>query len=252
MSLHSPKMSESNSAIHLDRISKVYPSGNNHQTLYRLLKSYWVKNGTRETKFALHHVDLRIGKGEKVGIIGNNGAGKTTLLKIIAGLCNPTDGSVQTNGDVVFLAGLGIGMLQDLTARENIFLYGTIYGMERDQIRREYRDILQWAELEDFAEAQLRTFSLGMRSRLAFSTARHMKGDIFLWDEALLAGDKNFNLKCQEHFQRVKEDGVTYVVASHNLNFIESFCTKTLWLDKGKQIAFDDTGEVLKKYRGTR
>ena len=140
-------------------------------------------------------------------------------------------------------------MIDDLSVRENIFFYGTVYGLDRDRIHQKLDEIIQWAELEDFVDSELRTLSLGMKSRLGFSTARHIETDIFLWDEALSAGDANFRQKCHTFFQEQKSAKITYILATHSLEFVESFCNKALWLQRGEQMAFGEASEVLTKYQ---
>lgn len=211
----------------------------------RLLGSGMV-NGTYR---ALEDISFTIEAGEKVALIGNNGSGKTTLLKTIAGLYKPNRGEVCVNGNVVLLAGLGVGMIDELSVKQNIFLYGAIYGLQKEYITEKYPEILEWAELQDFGKAQLRTLSSGMRSRLAFSTMRYVKSDIFLLDEALTAGDKNFKAKCQAYFHGPKIAETTLVIATHNLDFVKSICAKALWLDRGRVKGFGDSQTVVKEYK---
>jgi ABC-2 type transport system ATP-binding protein len=202
------------------------------------------------TATVLTDISLEIRRGEKVGVIGNNGAGKSTLLRLIAGLYVPSKGELHVNGDVTFLAGLGLGMVDDLTVEENIYLYGAIFGLQRRKIKHVLRDILEWAELQDFVTAKLKTLSTGMRTRLAFSTTRYIDSDIVLMDEALSAGDRTFKKKCEDVFESYKTNNRTFLLASHDIEFVKRFCAKTLWLHKGRQIAFGDTVPVLEKYVG--
>ncbi len=237
-------------ALRLENLSKTFGAKKYRRTLYGILKASLSDfNDLAEAPYALKDINLDVRDRDRIGLIGNNGAGKTTLLKVIAGLHRPSRGVVKVNGRLSLLAGLGIGMIDELSVRENIFFYGTVYGLDRDKIRKKLDEIIQWAELEDFVDAELRTLSLGMRSRLGFSTARHIETDIFLWDEALSAGDANFRQKCQTFFQEQKNAKITYVVATHSLEFVENFCNKALWLQKGQQMAFGETSEVLMQYR---
>jgi lipopolysaccharide transport system ATP-binding protein len=132
--------------------------------------------------------------------------------------------------------------------KENLYLYGAIYRINRPSIRAKLDDILEWAELTDFVNAQLKTLSSGMKTRLAFSIMRHIEADIFLLDEALTAGDKNFQTKCDQFFEECKQRETTFLVSTHNHRFAQSFCSKTIWLHKGEILAFGDTSEVLKWY----
>jgi ABC-type polysaccharide/polyol phosphate transport system ATPase subunit len=239
-------------ALKIENLNKSFPAARRPQTLFRALKRKIFQNGNHDGRFlALSEINLCVEKGEKIAIVGSNGAGKTTLLKMISGLSSPTHGSIFLQGEIVLLAGLGIGMIEELSVRENVFLYGTIYGVEREKIQSEFSEIIRWAELEPFVEAKLRTLSIGMKSRLAFSIARHIPADIFLWDEAFSAGDKNFQIQCEDFFTKAKEKDNTFLIATHNLGFVKKFCNKTLWLQKGRQMAFGHTTEVLKQYQAS-
>jgi ABC-type polysaccharide/polyol phosphate transport system ATPase subunit len=242
-------MFDNHCALVTRNLRKSFPVGGHRTTLYGLCKRAVLRNGHSAQNYpALDDINIEVSKGEKVGIIGNNGAGKTTFLKVIAGLHKPTSGAVTASGEAVFLAGLGVGMVDELSVSENIFLYGAIHGMDRTHIRYNFDDITQWAELEKFVDAKLKTLSSGMRARLAFSIVRHIATDIMLVDEALTAGDKDFNQKCEDYFRSAKNGGRTFLVATHDLNFVKMFCDKTLWLHKGRQMAFGDTESVLGQY----
>ena len=143
-------------------------------------------------------------------------------------------------------------MLDELSVSENLFLYGIMYGMERSTIREKFDEVLEWAELTDFASAELRTLSSGMRARLAFSLTRHFDTDIFLLDEAFAVGDKDFRAKYEEVFRNIKNGQRTYLIATHDLDFARMFCAKTLWLQKGRLMAFGETERVLKQYAPPR
>jgi ABC-type polysaccharide/polyol phosphate transport system ATPase subunit len=149
---------------------------------------------------------------------------------------------------MILLTGYGIGMVDELSVQENIHLYGAIYGIDRKPVEAKFKELIDWAELQDYVDAQSKTLSSGMRSRLGFSVARFIDVDIYLLDEALSAGDKNFKEKCDKYFRTIKNNGKTYLIASHELEFLKMFCNKTLWLDKGKQMASGDTETILEKY----
>jgi ABC-type polysaccharide/polyol phosphate transport system ATPase subunit len=155
-------------------------------------------------------------------------------------------------GDVALVTGLGIGMLDELTVEENIYLYGAINGMAREEIRARLAEIIEWAELGAFRMARLKTLSTGMRSRLAFSAVRHVDARIYLMDEVLSAGDRNFKLKCEAVFEDFRESARTFVVAAHELEFIRGFCSKVLWLHKGRQMAWGEPEEVIGQYLAHR
>jgi len=230
-------------------VEKLFPRGRSYDTAFRTLsKRLFGALSKAETFHALRNINFKIFKGEKIAIVGDNGAGKTTLLRVIAGLCRPTTGQIQVDGDMILLRGLEIGMVDELSAADNLFLYGSIYGLEREKVKAKFRDIFKWAELEAFAGAKLGTFSSGMKARLAFSAVRYFEADIFLLDEAFSATDRNFKAKYEEVFRQQRNSDQTFLIATHDLEFASMFCTKTLWLDEGEQMAFDATDKVLKLY----
>ena len=141
-------------------------------------------------------------------------------------------------------------MVDELTVAENLFLYGVIYGMEKSKIREKFDEVMEWAELKEFASAELRTLSSGMKARMAFSLARHFHTDVFLLDEAFAVGDKDFREKYEEVFRKQKNSDKTYIIATHDLDFARMFCNKTIWLHKSKLMAFGETESVLKGYVG--
>lgn len=236
-------------ALKTENVGKVFSTQRIHTTLFRLLKKALSGNGLdKGSLVALDNINIEIGRGETIAVVGDNGAGKSTLLRLLAGLYKPSKGKVYVDGDVKLLGGLGIGMIDELSVEDNVYLYGTIYGLEKKAIREKFNEIVEWAEVQDFARAELRTLSSGMRARLAFSTLRHVEADILLMDEALVAGDKNFKEKCMEVFEGDKWSTRTFVIATHNVDFAKKLSRKTLWLNKGKQVAFGETEEVLEQY----
>ncbi|MCJ7611169.1 MAG: ATP-binding cassette domain-containing protein [Candidatus Aminicenantes bacterium] len=238
-----------NWSIRVQNLDKVFFVERARPTAFKLLKrTFQGRRASAEKFFALKDINLDIGRGEKLGIVGNNGSGKTTLLKVVAGLFKPDRGRVEVDGSIAFLAGLGIGMIDDLSVERNVYLYGMIFGLEVKTIRDRLQEIIAWAELQDFSRAKLKTLSAGMRTRLAFSAVRHIDADIFLLDETLTTGDKNFKEKCQVYFESQKNTDKTYLVATHDLVFVKQFCRRTLWLHKGQPLAFGETDRVLKLY----
>jgi ABC-type polysaccharide/polyol phosphate transport system ATPase subunit len=234
--------------IRLEDVSKAF-SGLRQRRLIKLLRGYLSTNGSgSRDSFALRGIDLIASRGDKIAVVGNNGSGKTTLLKLIAGLYQPTHGQVDVDGRVLLLRGVGTGMVDELSVAENLFLYGVIYGMERSAIREKFDEVVEWAELQDFASAELRTLSSGMRARLAFSLARHFDTDVFLLDEAFAVGDKDFRAKYEEVFRNQKNGDRTYLIATHDLDFAKMFCAKTIWLQRGRLMAFGETEKVLQQY----
>ncbi|MEM2956380.1 MAG: ABC transporter ATP-binding protein [Candidatus Pacearchaeota archaeon] len=197
---------------------------------------------------ALDNVSFEINKGEFVGIIGLNGSGKSTLLKILAKVITPDSGNVKINGEVVPFLELGLGFSEELTAKENIYLNGSLLGLTRKEIKKEFNEIIKFAGLENFKDTKLKNFSSGMVLRLAFSTAIRAKGDIFLVDEVLAVGDAEFQQKCFDVFQKFKKEGKTIVFVSHSLNDVEKFCDRVIWLEKGKIKAIGKPKEIISEY----
>jgi len=236
-------------AVKLKNVSKSFSIDVARPSTFAALKKLINLNGhyTR-TFYALKDINFEINKGEYVGLIGNNGAGKTTLLKTISGLHKPDNGEVSVKGELNYLAGFGIGMVDELSVSENIYLYGAVYGLNRDTLREEFDEIIEWAELKNFVGAKLKTLSTGMRTRLAFSITRFIDADIFLLDEALSAGDKSFREKCEKVFDSHKLNGKTFIISTHSMEFVKKFCSKAIWLHKGELMDYGDTEEVLKKY----
>jgi ABC-2 type transport system ATP-binding protein len=235
-------------AVRLQGVSKEFARRRTHRTLLRALRSLTTNGSRGPRRLSLDNVHLELPVGGVVGIVGENGAGKTTLLKIIAGLYVPTTGSVHVPGEVALLAGLGAGMVDDLTVADNIWLYGAVCRIRRSTIRKHFDDILDWAELGGYEAAQLRTLSTGMRTRLAFSIAMRIDSDVVLMDEAFSAGDKRFQDKCNQYFEDRKTSAATYLVATHNLDFVRQYCARTVWLSAGRVKAVGPSQEVLDQY----
>lgn len=234
--------------IHFENVSKSFSRLKRYR-ITKVFNKYLSSNGSDSSRyFALRDIDLEVARGDKIAVIGNNGSGKTTLLKLIAGLYLPTCGSIDIDGRMLLLRGVGTGMVDELSVADNLFLYGVIYGMDRARIQEKYDEVLQWGELTDFASAELRTLSSGMRARLAFSLTRHFDTDIFLLDEAFAVGDKDFREKYEEVFRSQKNGDRTYLIATHDLEFAKLFCSRTIWLHKGRLMAFGETEAVLDQY----
>ncbi len=242
-------MSDAPFAVRLEGLSKEFLRGGRRQTFFRMLRDLTDRNpqnGNRRR--ALDRIDLEIPRGQTVGIVGENGAGKTTLLKTIAGLYQSSSGTITTHGEIALLAGLGAGMVDELSVEDNVWLYGAVCRIRRATIRARFDEILGWADLGAFAAAELRTLSTGMRTRLAFAIAMEIESDTVLMDEAFSAGDKRFQEKCNRFFLAAKRVGRTFLVATHNLEFVREFCGSTLWLHEGRVRAFGPTAQILDEY----
>ena len=201
-----------------------------------------------EEFWALDRVDLAVKEGETVGIIGPNGSGKTTILKLLAGTISPTSGKIRLDGKVFGLLELGAGMHPDLTGRENIFLNGSFLGIGRAEMRRRYKDIVEFAELERFIDTPVRHYSSGMFMRLGFAIAISLDPDILLIDEVLAVGDARFTAKCYDALAEIKQRGKTIVFVSHDPIQVRRFCDRVVWVDAGKVRAEGNPREVIQDY----
>lgn len=202
-----------------------------------------------EELLALDHVNLEIRRGEALGIVGPNGSGKTTLLGVIARVIKPTAGEVYLSGRVSVLLEVGAGFHPDLTAVENIHLNGAIIGLARTEIDQVREEILEFAELEQFQDMPVRTYSAGMRLRLGFAVATHLHPDILLIDEALAVGDEHFQQKCYDWMDRFRRQGATLGLVSHDLPAIRRVCDRCIWLQEGRVHCDGPTEEVLAAYQ---
>ncbi|PIV90494.1 ABC transporter ATP-binding protein [Candidatus Gracilibacteria bacterium CG17_big_fil_post_rev_8_21_14_2_50_48_13] len=209
----------------------------------------FMKKRTYEEYNALRDISFEVERGDFLGIIGRNGCGKSTLLKILAGVYSPDSGEVTVRGRVAPFLELGVGFQGELTARENIYLNGTMLGMSRKDIEERFDEILAFAELERFVDAKLKNFSSGMVVRLAFSIAIRAKSDVLILDEVLAVGDSAFQEKCFGVFERLKEEGTTIILVSHGKDSIERFCNKAILLDHGNIIAQGAPKQVLYAYK---
>lgn len=215
------------------------------------LKEYFVnpfKKVSREKFRAVDDLSFSVEKGEFLGIIGRNGSGKSTLLKMLAGILKPTSGEVKLHGKLIPFLELGVGFNPELTARENVYLNGTILGMTQEQIDAKFNDIVEFAEIGDFIDTQVKNFSSGMYVRLAFSIAIQAEADIYLIDEILAVGDLNFQQKCFNHFKEFKKLGKTVVFVSHDLGSVREFCDRVMYIKFGKMMNMGRTSEVIEDY----
>lgn len=252
----STTLRESSVAVSLDavvRLEEVSVSFRVPKEKIVSLKEYairFMKGQTLEEEFqALKKVSIDINRGEILGVIGRNGAGKSTLMKVIARVLKPSDGRLRTTGYVSPLLELGAGFHPDLTGRENIFLNGTLLGHSNAKMGSRFNDIVDFAELWDFIDAPLRTYSSGMAARLGFATATAFQPDILLLDEVLSVGDERFHQKCLNRIEEFKAAGTTFVIVSHQSDFIRSKCDRALWLDRGKVRLIGEAGQVIEKYQ---
>ncbi|RKY12279.1 MAG: ABC transporter ATP-binding protein, partial [Planctomycetota bacterium] len=204
---------------------------------------------TYEKLYAVRDLTLKVNKGEFLGIIGKNGSGKSTLLKLIANVLQPTSGTISVNANVAPFLELGIGFQGDLTVKDNIFLYGALLGMSKNEILGKYDWIIDFAGLERFVDAKLKNLSSGMQVRLGFSITVSVESPILLVDEVLAVGDIDFQQKCYSSFEGFKKNGRTILFVSHDLNAVERFCDRVILLENGRISDIGSSVYVLDKYK---
>ena len=197
---------------------------------------------------ALNGVNLQVRQGESLGLIGRNGAGKSTLLKIIAGVIEPTEGYVQTKGNMVPLLKLGAGFDPNATGRENVYLNGAMLGFSKKEMQKKYDHIVEFAELEKFMETPLKNYSSGMITRLGFAIAVDINPDILLIDEVLAVGDAPFRQKCAKKINELRDNGTTFIVVSHSMEQIKRLCQNAIYLKNGKIAVAGSVDDVAKIY----
>lgn len=202
----------------------------------------------KQTRIALKKIDFQIQEGEFFGIVGRNGSGKSTLLKMIAGIYQPTKGSIEISGKLVPFIELGVGFNPELSGRENVYLNGAILGFSKQEIDERYDRIVAFAELEDFMDEKLKNYSSGMQVRLAFSCATMAKADVLLVDEVLAVGDADFQRKCFDYFRKLKKDKKTVIFVSHDMNAVREYCDRAILIEDGDVIEEGDSEKVANKY----
>lgn len=198
---------------------------------------------------ALRGVTLRVPKGSTVGLVGRNGSGKSTLLKVVTGIYTPTSGTLTVRGRISALLELGAGFHPDFTGRENILINGIILGMSRAEVKRRMDDIIEFAELGDFIDERVRTYSSGMFMRLAFAVATHVDPDILIIDEILAVGDEHFQKKSRAKMEEFRRSGKTILVVTHELGTVETWCDTAAWIDGGVIRRLGAPAEVVAEYR---
>lgn len=216
------------------------------------IKEYFIKFLNRKVMFreffALRDISFSVGAGESIGLVGANGSGKSTLLKAITGIYKPYTGNITVRGKITPLIELGAGFDGELTARENIYLNGALFGMNRKYMDEQFDRIIKFSELEDFVNVPLKNFSSGMAARLGFSVATLVKPNILICDEILGVGDMRFQMKCEERMRQLMEGGTTLLFVSHSLGQVRKICKRVILLDHGKMIMDGPTEEVCDYY----
>ena len=240
-------------AIEVNGVHKVYRRYGRRKS-FGTLKSALLSGGVlRELRAgevfeALKGVSFDVGSGKTFGIIGRNGSGKSTMLKLIAGIGKPTAGTVQVHGRVSALIELGAGFHPEISGRENVFINGMMLGLSKRDITRRFDEIVAFAELEDFIDAPVKTYSSGMYMRLGFAVAIHVDPDVLLVDEVLAVGDEAFTHKCFDKLAEFRRRGRTILLVTHSLDLITRFCDEALWLDAGVARAHGDPRRVVDEY----
>jgi teichoic acid transport system ATP-binding protein len=216
------------------------------------LKSTLLRLGRRERIIreidALTNVSFEVPHGKVMGVVGANGAGKSTLMRTVAGILPPTKGRVDVHGRVSTLLSLGVGFNRKLTGRQNVVLGGLAAGLTRGELAEKYEEIVEFAELEDFMDMPMRTYSSGMYGRLAFAVAVTMHPDILIIDEALSVGDARFRRKSFERMRELCSEDRTILLVTHALGSVEELCDEAIWMDKGRMRMWDDPETVVHAY----
>ena len=235
----------SDTIIRFKNVSKTYILYKNDQARFKAL---FIKPRNPKTNRALNDVSFEIKRGESVGIVGDNGAGKSTLLKMITGVAFPDEGEIFVDGKVAALLELTAGFSMEMTGRENIYLKGYILGLEDDYIKEIEEKIIEFAELGDYIDQPVRTYSSGMKMRLGFAINVNIEPDVLVIDEALAVGDASFKRKCKDKIKEIIEAGTTVLYVSHTASSVKEICPRSIYLRKGAVIIDGDTEETLKVY----
>jgi ABC-type polysaccharide/polyol phosphate transport system ATPase subunit len=239
-------------AIELVNVTKIYRryGGRQFTTLKSALLQRSILKDLRpsEVLAALTDVSFAVPKGSTFGVIGRNGSGKSTALKVVAGITKPTSGAVRVQGRISALIELGAGFHPEISGRENIFINGIMLGLSKREIQRRFDEIVEFAELREFIDAPVKTYSSGMYMRLGFAVAIHVDPDVLLVDEVLAVGDEGFTHKCLDKFGEFKRRGKTVLLVTHSLGLVERFCDEAVWLDAGRTRAEGDPKRVVGAY----
>ena len=239
-------------AIELTNVTKVYRrySGRQFATLKSALLQRSILRDLRpsDTFPALTDVSFSVPKGATYGVIGRNGSGKSSALKLVAGITKPTTGTVRVDGRISALIELGAGFHPEISGRENVFINGIMLGLSKREVQQRFDDIVDFAELREFIDAPVKTYSSGMYMRLGFAVAIHVDPDVLLVDEVLAVGDEGFTHKCLDKFAEFRRRGKTILLVTHSLNLVERFCDEALWLDEGRVQTYGDPKRVVGAY----
>lgn len=236
--------------LRVDHVSKNFalPHEKNTSIKSGIVNIFNRKDKTVEVQHALKDISFEIKKGEFFGILGRNGSGKSTLLKLLAEIYQPTKGEVRTEGKLVPFIELGVGFNPELTGRENVYLNGALLGFSRREIDARYKDIVEFAELEEFMDQKLKNYSSGMQVRLAFSVATRAEADILLVDEVLAVGDADFQRKCFTFFKSLKNNNTTVIFVTHDMSAVREYCDRAILINEGRITHTGNALEVSNEY----
>jgi ABC-type polysaccharide/polyol phosphate transport system ATPase subunit len=236
--------------LHASKVYRRYARKRQFATLKSALLSRSLIRDLRpdETFPAIQDVSFTVPAGRTLGVIGRNGSGKSTLLKLVAGITKPTSGTVTVNGRISALIELGAGFHPEISGRENVFINGIMLGLSRREVARRFEEIVEFAEMQDFIDAPVKTYSSGMYMRLGFAVAIHVDPDVLLVDEVLAVGDEGFTHKCLDKFAEFKRRGKTILLVTHSLGLVERFCDEALWLDGGGMQGIGDPKRIVGAY----
>ncbi|HEU5087257.1 MAG TPA: ABC transporter ATP-binding protein, partial [Roseiflexaceae bacterium] len=238
-----------NPAIEFDRVSKrFFIHRERRDTIQQRAMGLFRPRQSGDEFWALRDISFAVAQGESIGLVGHNGAGKSTALKLMTRILEPTSGRVSLNGRVAALLELGSGFHPDLSGRENIFLYGSLMGFGRRDMAERLPDILDFSGMGDFIDMEVKHYSSGMYTRLAFAVATAVDPDILITDEVLAVGDEAFQRKCLDRIYHFRQQGKTIVFVSHALDTVRTFCDRAVWLDHGHMRAVGATGDVVNAY----
>jgi len=237
--------------IEIENLSKKFRIQGYHENYLSLRDSFQniFKSNSKEDFFALKNISLKVNEGESIGIIGKNGAGKSTLLKIISKITPPSSGSITYRGRVASLLEVGTGFHQELSGRENVYMNGSILGMRKTEIKKNFDAIVDFAGVEKFIDTPLKHYSSGMQLRLAFAVAAFLENEILIIDEVLAVGDADFQKKCLGKMNDVSKSGRTLLFVSHHLSAIKQLCTKGVLLEQGTIHSVGNVHEVVSIYQ---
>jgi ABC-type polysaccharide/polyol phosphate transport system ATPase subunit len=240
-------------AIEVTHASKIYKRFSRRRQFATLKSALLSRSIMRdlepaETFSALDDVTFTVPTGRTLGVIGRNGSGKSTLLKLVAGITKPTTGTVSVNGRVSALIELGAGFHPEISGRENVFINGIMLGLTKREIGRRFDEIVEFAEMQDFIDAPVKTYSSGMYMRLGFAVAIHVDPDVLLVDEVLAVGDEGFTHRCLDKFAEFKRRGKTILLVTHALGLVERFCDEAVWIDGGRLKAKGDPRRIVGAY----